>query len=282
MKIGLVLEGGGMRGMFTAGVLDVLMDENIWVDGIVSVSAGALFGANYPSRQRGRVIRYNLKYINDKRYIGLRSLLTTGNIINKEFAFYEVPVTLDPFDNAAFKASAIDFYVTLTNVESGLAEYVKITDVFAQMELLRATSAMPFVSKMIEFNGNKYLDGGIADSIPLTYCQSLGYDKIIVILTRPFDYRKTAANRYFINAFYRKYPNLVDTLSRRHLDYNRRVEEIIRLHQQNWIFVIRPSVSLPIGRIEKDLNKIQAMYELGVNDGIRELDNLTRYLNHSA
>ncbi len=282
MKIGLVLEGGGMRGMFTAGVLDVLMDENIWVDGIVSVSAGALFGANYPSRQRGRVIRYNLKYINDKRYIGLRSLLTTGNIINKEFAFYEVPVTLDPFDNAAFKASAIDFYVTLTNVETGLAEYLKVSDVFAQMELLRATSAMPFVSKMIEFNGNKYLDGGIADSIPLTYCQSLGYDKIIVILTRPFDYRKTAANRYLINAFYRKYPNLVDTLSRRHLDYNRRVEEIIRLHQQNRIFVIRPSMSLPIGRIEKDLNKIQAMYELGVNDGIRELDNLTRYLNHSA
>ncbi|WP_032092692.1 DUF6363 domain-containing protein [Necropsobacter rosorum] len=279
MKIGLVLEGGGMRGMFTAGVLDVLMDENIRVDGIVSVSAGALFGANYPSCQRGRAIRYNLKYLNDKRYLGLHSLLTTGNIINKEFAFYQVPMTLDPFDNAAFKASATDFYVTLTNVESGRAEYVRITDVFAQMELLRATSAMPFVSKMIEIDGKKYLDGGIADSIPLQKCLDLGYEKILVVLTRPLDYRKTAANPYLIKACYRRYPNLVETLIRRHQDYNRQVEEIIRLQQQNRIFVIRPSQALSIGRIERNPDKIQAMYDLGITDATRELENLKRYVN---
>ncbi len=145
MKIGLVLEGGAMRGMFTAGVLDVFLDENIHIDGAVTVSAGALFGINYPAKQRGRVLRYNLNYLNDKRYMGLHSLLTTGNIVNRDFAFYELPFTLDPFDQATFVQSQIDFWVTLTNVETGEAEYVKITDAFAQMEVLRATSAMPLV-----------------------------------------------------------------------------------------------------------------------------------------
>ena len=155
MKVGLVLEGGAMRGMFTAGVLDVFLDEQIHIDGIVSVSAGALFGVNLPSKQRGRVLRYNKKYLNDKRYMGWHSLFTTGNIVNKEFAFYQLPVELDVFDQEAFARSGIDFYTVLTNVESGEAEYVKIYDAFEQMETLRATSAMPFVSKMVEINGKK-------------------------------------------------------------------------------------------------------------------------------
>src|SRR3712207_6259717 len=167
MKIGLVLEGGAMRGMFTAGVLDVMLDEHMQVDGIVTVSACALFGVNFPSRQRGRVLRYNLQYLNDKRYMGLHSLLTTGNIVNRDFAFYELPFTLDPFDQATFAKSGVDFWATLTNVETGEPEYVKITDAFAQMEALRATSAMPMVSKIVEVDGKNYLDGGIADSIPL-------------------------------------------------------------------------------------------------------------------
>ena len=189
MKVGLVLEGGAMRGMFTAGVLDVFLDEQIHIDGIVSVSAGALFGVNLPSKQRGRVLRYNKKYLNDKRYMGWHSLFTTGNIVNKDFAFYQLPFELDVFDQEAFARSGINFYTVLTNVESGEAEYVKIHDAFEQMETLRATSAMPFVSKMVEIDGKKYLDGGIADSIPLRFCQQLGYDKIIVVLTRPLDYR---------------------------------------------------------------------------------------------
>jgi len=154
MKIGLVLEGGAMRGMFTAGVLDVLLDEQIAVDGAVTVSAGALFGINYPAKQRGRVLRYNLKYLHDKRYMGWHSLFTTGNVVNKAFAFYELPFTLDPFDQATFAASQIDFWVTLTNIETGEPEYVKITDAFAQMEALRATSAMPMVSRVVEIEAD--------------------------------------------------------------------------------------------------------------------------------
>lgn len=278
MKVGLVLEGGAMRGLFTAGVLDVFLQEQIQVDGIVSVSAGALFGVNYPSKQAGRTLRYNLAYLNDKRYIGLSSLLRTGNIVNKEFAFYELPFTLDPFDNQAFKAAGIDFFVTVTNVETGQAEYIKIDDPFAQMETLRATSAMPYVSQYVEIDGKKYLDGGISDSIPLHFCQNLGYDKIIVILTRPLDYRKTKSTVLFAKWFYHQYPHLVKALANRYLEYNQRVEEIIQLQHEQKIFVIRPSLSLPIHRIEKNPAKIQAMYDLGVSDAKQALTALKSYL----
>lgn len=279
MKIGLVLEGGAMRGMFTAGVLDVFMDENIHIDGIVGVSAGVLFGANFPSKQRGRALRYNLKYLNDPRYLGFRSLITTGNIVNKEFAFYDVPFKLDIFDNETFKQSPMDFYATLTNIETGLAEYHKITDPFAQMETLRATSAMPYVSNIVEVDGKKYLDGGIADSIPLKQCQALGYDKIIVVLTRPLDYRKSPSNPLFSKLFYHKYPKLVEALTYRYKNYNECVEQVIEQQEQGNIFVIRPSQTLPIKRIEKDPTKIQAMYDLGVSDAQREMENLKAYLS---
>ncbi|WP_424407881.1 patatin-like phospholipase family protein [Pasteurella sp. PK-2025] len=278
MKVGLVLEGGAMRGMFTAGVLDVFLQENLHIDGIVAVSAGVLFGVNFPSKQPGRVLRYNKKYLHDKRYMGWHSLLTTGNIVNKAFAFYELPFTLDPFDLNTFRASHIDFYATLTNVQTGEAEYFKLDDVLQEMEILRATSAMPFVSKMVDINGQYYLDGGIAESIPLKKCQELGYDKIIVILTRPLAYRKTPTPPWIFNTFYRQYPKLVEKLSLRYQNYNDRVEEIIKLSENNEIFVIRPSQSLPIKRLEKDLNKVQAMYDLGVADAQREIHKLRQFL----
>ncbi|HDR1323767.1 TPA: patatin family protein [Pasteurella multocida] len=279
MKVGLVLEGGGMRAMFTAGVLDVFLTENVQVDGIVAVSAGVLFGVNYPAKQYGRALRYNKKYLNDKRYMGWHSLLTTGNIVNKDFAFYELPFTLDPFDAETFRQSKIDFYATLTNVQTVKAEYVKLDDVFNEMEVLRATSAMPFVSKMVEINGQYYLDGGIADSIPLKKCQALGYDKIIVVLTRPLEYRKKPTPSWIFNLFYRDYPHLVEKLKTRYQNYNDTVEEIIRLNNNKDIFVIRPSHHLPISRIEKDVEKVQAMYDLGITDAKREMAALKAFLS---
>ncbi|RDE72564.1 patatin family protein [Haemophilus sputorum] len=278
MKIGLVLEGGAMRGMFTAGVLDVLLDEQIAVDGAVTVSAGALFGINYPAKQRGRVLRYNLKYLHDKRYMGWHSLFTTGNVVNKAFAFYELPFTLDPFDQATFATSQIDFWVTLTNIETGEPEYVKITDAFAQMEALRATSAMPMVSRVVEIEGKKYLDGGISDSIPLDKAMALGYDKIIVILTRPLDYRKKPSNNWLFKLFYRNYPKLIERWANRYAEYNQAVEKVIEMEKAGKIFVIRPSESLDISRLEKDLAKVQAMYDLGVKNGQAALSELKDYL----
>lgn len=278
MKTALVLEGGAMRGLFTAGVLDVFLDEHIQVDGMVTVSAGALFGVNFPSQQRGRVLRYNLKYLNDKRYMGLHSLLTTGNVVNRDFAFYELPFTLDPFDQNQFAQSNIDFWVTLTKVETGEAEYIKINDAFAQMEALRATSAMPMVSKMVEVDGQRYLDGGIADSIPLQKTLALGYDKIILVLTRPLDYRKKPSSTFLFKLLYRKFPKLCERWANRYAEYNQAVERVIELEKQGKIFVIRPSVDLQISRLEKDPTKVQAMYDLGIADAKKHIQALKDYL----
>lgn len=278
MKIGLVLEGGAMRGMFTAGVLDVMMDNQIHYDGIIGVSAGALFGVNYLSKQRGRALRYNLRFLNDKRYMGWRCLLKTGDIVSRDFAYYEVPFQHDVFDNDTFKQSPTDFFATVTNLDSGLAEYVKIDDVFAQMEVLRASASMPFVSKIIEISGQKYLDGAIADSIPVAQAQAMGFDKIVVVLTRPLDYRKSPSSPLFSNLLYRRYPKFAQAVQNRYKNYNQSVEEILRLEQAGKIFVIRPSVDLAIKRIEKDPAKVQAMYDLGVADMQRLMAPLREYL----
>ena len=280
MKVGLVLEGGGMRALFTAGVLDALLDvKELDVDGIVGVSAGALFGANYVSGQKERAIRYNKKYARDKRYMGLHSWITTGNAVNEEFAFYEIPFKLDVFDQEKFKQSKIDFYVVMTNVESGKPEYVLIKDVFKQMEYLRATSALPFASKIIEINGKKYLDGGISDSIPIDYCEGLGYDKIILVLTRPKNTHKEDKLNFLYKLVYRKYPNLVERLINMGKDYEVVLKKIEDLENKNKIFVIRPPKVLKIGRLEKNEDKIQNVYDIGLNTGIKEKENLLKYLN---
>ena len=279
MKIGLVLEGGAMRGMYTAGVLDTFLDKDFWVDGIISVSAGALFGVNYPSRQKERAIRYNKKFISDKRYISFKSLVRTGNIVNKDFAFYEVPFKYDVFDNKTFKESDIDFYVAVTNLQTAQAEYVKLIDPLGQMEVLRATSAMPYVSRPVEIDGIPYLDGAIVASIPVEQMQMLGYDKIIVILTRTLDYRKSKPMAWIAKWFYRRYPDFADAVNQRYAMYNQQVENVIKLAEKGDIFVIRPSVDLKIKRIEKDPNKLQAMYELGMKDMQLQWKNLLDYLN---
>ena len=280
MKAGLVLEGGGMRALFTAGVLDALLDiKELDIDGIVGVSAGALFGVNYVSGQKERAIRYNIKYARDKRYMGFYSWITTGNVVNEEFAFYEIPFKLDVFDQEKFKQSKIDFYVVMTNVESGKPEYVLIKDVFKQMEYLRATSALPFASKIIEINGKKYLDGGISDSIPIDYCEGLGYDKIILVLTRPKNTHKEDKLNFLYKLVYRKYPNLVERLINMGKDYEVVLKKIEDLENKNKIFVIRPPKVLKIGRLEKNEDKIQNVYDIGLNTGIKEKENLLKYLN---
>lgn len=281
MKIGIVLEGGAMRGMYTAGVLDILMDLDLKVTDMVGVSAGVLFGVNYPSRQKGRAIRYNKKYIKDKRYTSFHSLITTGNIINKDFAFYKLPFKLDVFDEKAYEESGIHFYATVTNVKTGKAEYIKVKNALKEMEVLRASSAMPYVSKIVEWSGNEYLDGGIADSIPVEACKKLGCDKIILILTRPITYRKAKTSRLVKNLnkiFYRNYPNLVKALNERNQNYNRQVENIIKMEKRGELFVIRPSKPIQMKRIEKDIHKLQEVYDLGIYDAKHCLDKLQKYL----
>ena len=278
MSIGLVLEGGAMRGLYTAGVLDVFLDNNIKVDGIIGVSAGVLFGVNYLSKQKGRAIRYNKKFAKDKRYMGMRSFLTTGNIINKDFAYYEIPTKLDIFDEETFEKSDTDFWATVTNIETGEAEYIKLEKPIDQMEVLRATSAMPLVSKIVEWDNKKYLDGGVSDSIPVEKCKSMGYGKIIVVLTRTIEYRKKKANSLLAKVKYKEYPKLIETMENRYKKYNETVEKIIDMENKKEIFVIRPSKDLKIKRIEKDVDKLQAMYDLGVSDCKKQLEDLKEYI----
>ena len=278
MRVGLVLEGGGMRGLYTAGVLDAFLDAGIEVDGIVSVSAGALFGVNFVSGQRGRALRYNKKYISHPNYMGLRSWLRTGNMVNKDFTYYEIPMKLDVFDQEAFAKANIPFYAVATNVETGQPEYFQIDHVFEQMEILRASSALPLVSKIVEWEGKKYLDGGLSDSIPVEFARSLGFDKLIVILTRPLGYRKKASSGRIYKLLYRKYPNFVKVATKRYQHYNDSLDQIEELEKTGDLFAIRPSKTLEIGRLEKNPDKLEDIYQLGLQDGEEIMADLREYI----
>jgi len=278
MKTCLVLEGGALRGIYTAGVLDELIKDNIKIDAIIGVSMGSLVGVNYLSNQPGRAIRYNKKYSRDRRYMGLFPLLKEGNIVSKDFAYYQIPEELDKFDYKTYNISKIKFYCTVTNVDTGKAEYIEIKDCKKDIEYLRAGSSMPGVSKIVKIKSNNYLDGGIADSIPVRKAIELGYDKIIVVETRPIEYRKKYKKINTLNHKYRKYPNFLDTLQNRNYKYNAEKEEIIALENLGRIFVVRPSRIVPIKRIEKNPKIIQEQYDLGRRDYIIRRDELFKYL----
>ena len=278
-KTALVLEGGAMRGMYSAAVLDVLMEEGIKVDAIYATSAGVLFGVNYISGQRGRAIRYNKRFSRDKRYMGIYSLVTSGNVINKDFAFYEVPFTLDVFDDEAYMNSEVKMVATVTNVHSGGVEYIEVKSVLKQMEVLRAASAMPFVSQMVELDGQLYLDGGLSDSIPLKKCQVDGYERIIVVETRPKGYRKSKSSSLPAKLFYSKYPNLVETINNRYSAYNDILQEIDDLDAKGEIVLVQPSKELHLGRIESNPDRLQEMYDLGIGDAKALLPRIKQFLS---
>ena len=278
MKTGLVLEGGAMRGMFTVGVLDVFIKEDIKVDGIVGVSAGAIFGVNYPSKQAGRVIAYNMEFLDDPRYMGMRSLITTGDLINKEFAYYTVPFDYYPFDNETYHNSGMPFYACVTNMLTGEAEYYRVEDIEKGMEILRASASMPFVTKPVMIDGVPYLDGGVADSIPYKYMFENGYDKLVVILTRDTDYVKSPMPPAPVKFFYRKYPEFAERLLHRHEEYNEAVKELAELEKEGKVFIIRPDAPLGIRRTERDKEKMQMVYNRGIAQGEKELAALKEFL----
>ncbi len=280
MKTGLVLEGGAMRGMYTAGILDVMMENGVSADCVVGVSAGALFGVNFLSKQSGRVIRYNKRFNGDRDYMGLLPLLREGNVVSTRLAYDEVPRKLDPFDDETYIATGVPFYAVVTDVETGAPEYIQIRSVFEQMDTLRASGSMPFVSKPVEIGGRRYLDGGISDSIPFKWMSSQGCDKLIVILTRDMEYRKKPMSSVLIKARYRRrYPQLAERLLHRHELYNDSVALLKQWEADGKAFVIRPSKPIEIGHIEKDPARLQAVYELGLADGKRLAAALAEYLS---
>ena len=279
MKTGLVLEGGAMRGMYTAGVLDVFLENGVSFDDVIGVSAGAISGVSFVSGQKGRTIRYNLKYCRDKRVMSFYSLFTTGDLVGDRFCYHEIPERLDPFDNASFQASPTKFYAVCTNLETGEAEVIHLTDMFAQIDYLRASASMPYVSRIVEMDGKQYLDGGCSDSIPVRKAMEMGITKPVVVLTRPADYRKKPSRASLAEICYRRYPNFIRCLRSRAQEYNRSVEEVLQLEQAGKIFVIRPQTPLDIGRMCHDPEKIQAAYLRGREDASRQLEQLKAWLN---
>ena len=277
-RIGLVLEGGSMRGMYTAGVLDVFLESNIEADIVVGVSAGALFGVNYVSKQNGRTIRYNKKFNQDRHYLGIYPLLKEGNIVNTEYAYDRVPRLLDPFDNETFMNSDTSFYATVTNVETGNAEYKQVKDVFKDMDSLRASGSLPFVSKPVKIDNSSYLDGSISDSVPYEWLYSQGVDKMIVVLTRDMDYQKKPMSEILIKTFMRKYPKIQERLINRHREYNSSINKLKIYEAAGKAFVIRPSQKLLISKLERDPDKLENVYRLGRSDASDILDRLREYL----
>lgn len=276
-KTVLVLEGGAMRGLYSAGVLDVFMENSINADAVYGVSAGALFGLNYKSRQIGRALRYNLKYANEKNYMGWYSLITTGNIMNKDFCFNKLVYELDKLDFEAYKNNPIDFYAVVTNLQTGKPEYIKIDDAQKDMEYFRASGSMPFVSKPVEINGNLYLDGAIADAVPFKKVLEENYEKIVVILTRPLGYRKKSSHLPY-KLVYGKFPNFIETAKDCCKRYNETMDLIEKYEDENKIIVLRPSKLVKVKRVEKDKNKLQNIYDLGVSDCMNKLDKIKEYL----
>ncbi len=280
MKKGLIMEGGAMRGMFTAGVIDVLMENKIIFDGAIGVSAGAAFGCNIKSGQIGRAIRYNMKYCRDKRYCSLYSLLKTGNLYGADFCYRILPTKLDIFDIESFNKNPMEFYAVCTDVLTGKPVYKKIdTQEEDYLEWFRASASMPLVSEIVKIGDLSLLDGGISDSVPLRHFESIGYSKNVVILTQPASYIKSKNKLMPIIKFvYRKYPNFVKAMENRHNVYNETIKYICEKEKSGEIFVIRPDAPLPVRKIEKNKQKLRYVYELGRRAAIKNLKDLKDFL----
>ncbi len=266
MRTGLVLEGGGMRGLFTAGVMDVMMEHGIKVDGVVGVSAGACFGCNYVSHQIGRALRYNLNMKDDPRYMGIRSLIRSGNLMDAEFAYHTLPDEIDPFDKKTFAQSSVEYHVVCTDVISGEAVYKRLTAPvdYEFMEWIRASSALPLVSHPVELDGRLLLDGGMTDSIPLKYFQKLGFKHNIVILTQPLGFTKKRTKLMpLFRAFMKKYPAVIEVMNRRHIMYNAQLEYLAQEEQAGRITIIAPDDTLPIGRTQQSGKRMKIVYQMG-------------------
>ena len=280
MKTALIMEGGAMRGMFTCGVTDVFLEEGITFDAAAGISAGACLGCNFKSKQAGSAIRYNKRYSRDPRFCSFKSLIKTGDLYGADFCYRELPEVLDPFDNKTFEENPMAFYIGATDVDTGEIRYHKCTD-GGKKDLLwmRASASMPLVSRIVEADGYRMLDGGIVDPVPYRYMESLGYDRNVYILTQPKDFRKKPSSALpLIRVALRKTPKIVEAMERRHEVYNRQMEEIDEKEARGEILVIRPPESLGISRTEHDPEELERVYQTGRREAYRMLPEIRSFL----
>lgn len=279
-KTGLVLEGGAMRGLFSAGIMDVMMENNITPDGVIGVSAGAAFGCNYKSRQPGRAIRYNKRFARDKRYCSMQSFLRTGDLFGAEYAYHIVPNQYDIFDNDTFEQNPMEFWVVCTDVETGEPVYKKCDEGGdITFDWVRASASMPVVSRVVELEGYKLLDGGISDSIPLRAFQRRGYERNIVIMTQPQGYEKHPSRFMpIIRMSLRRYPKLVEAMAMRHLMYNEELAYVEQEVRRGNTLAIYPDKQLPIGHVSHNPDEMQNVYDIGRELGLRKLDKIKSFM----
>ncbi len=265
-----------MRGLFTCGIIDVMMEADIWPEGLVGVSAGAAFGCNYKSRQPGRAVRYNKRFARDKRYCSWQSWLKTGDLYNAEFAYHTVPTKYEIFDDKTFTENPMEYYVVCTDVETGGPVYKKLSESNPlTYDWIRASASMPLASKVVELEGSKVLDGGVADSIPLEFFEGIGYDRNVVVLTQPEGFVKEHNKLMpLMRLALRKYPNMIQALDERHVMYNHELEYVRRAEQEGRCLVIRPDEKIPIGHISHDPEEMQRVYEIGREKGKSKLQEI--------
>ena len=274
------MEGGALRGLFTAGILDVLMENGVRFDGLVGVSAGAAFGCNYKSGQAGRVIRYNKRFAHEWRYCSWRSWIATGDLFGGEFCYHKMPDELDVFDKETFDSNPMEYYAVCTDVETGEAVYKRLMKCSPETyEYIRASASMPMVSRIVEIGGSKLLDGGVTDSIPLRFFQQQGYERNLVILTQPADYQKRH-NRLMpiLRLWLHRYPKMIEALDKRHEMYNRQLEYVREEERKGNTYVIRPPQKLVIGHISHDENEMQGVYQMGRRVGEGRLKDIVEFL----
>lgn len=279
IEAGLVVEGGGMRGVYTAGVLDYFMEKNLYFDDCYGVSAGACHISSYVSKQIGRSIKVTLDYINDKRYCSVNSLIKTGDMFGVEMLYDLIPNKLELYDYDTFNKFKGNFYSVVTNCKTGKAEYMKIKDMKKDIIAVRASSSLPLLSRIVEINGKEYLDGGITDSIPIKKSIKDGHKKNVVILTRDKTYRKSKPK--FLSFFklkYKKYPNLVKAIENRYKIYNETLDFLEEEKAKNKVFIIQPKLPVKISRIEKDKDKLKELYDQGYEDAKELYEDLMKFL----
>lgn len=278
-KVGLILEGGGMRGIYTAGVLDAFLDANLEFDGCLGVSAGSCHAASYLSKQKGRAYHTNVDYLEDWRYCSVRSLLKTGDFFGAKMLYDIIPNQLSLFDHDTFAKRKAWFRAVITNVETGEAEYPLLQDMNKDVIYLRASSSLPLLSRLVSIHGKYYLDGGISDSIPIEASIHFGCPKNVILLTQSPEYRKKPNPLMPIIQFkYRKYPKLVAKMAQRHLDYNATLDKIEELKKAGCVYVIQPQEPVKIGRLEKDKTKLNELYQLGIEDGKKHIQAIQAFM----
>lgn len=280
IKTGLILEGGALRGLFSAGVMDVMLENGIQFDGMIGVSAGAAFGCNFKSKQAGRVIRYNKRFAHDWRFFSLRSLIVTGNLFGAEFCYHTMPDELDIFDVETYDANPMEFWTVSTDVETGTPFYHRSMKAgYECYEWIRSSASMPIVSKLVEVGGHKFLDGGVSDSIPLVFFQQKGFARNVIVLTHPIGYVKNQIPMFtFIKRLLRKYPLFAQAMQDRPRMYNEQLAYVREQEEAGKVLVIRPKTELPVSHLTHNRRKMQSVYDAGREVAWEGLSRLRRFL----